>query len=180
MTGFEKVKACLKALEYPSISVANFEDKLVVQKIIYLLQLKGVRFGYRFSLYVRGPYSPDLTKDLYTNAKELARIDSKESLVKNDLTLIRNLPETINLTPSRLEVAATYAYFAFERNQDPATATASVRRMKGFYPESQIALGISGAKRWLYAPTESELREIASDAEPWGCASELDGRSADG
>jgi uncharacterized protein YwgA len=42
-----------------------FEDRLALQKVTYLLQEAGVDLGYTFTWYVRGPYSPSLTRDAY-------------------------------------------------------------------------------------------------------------------
>jgi len=49
----------------PSAFIASFSARLIFQKTVYLLQAFGLYFGYRFSWYVRGPYSPALTRDGY-------------------------------------------------------------------------------------------------------------------
>jgi len=180
MNRFLKVKSCLAALNYSCLSSDDFQDKLVIQKIVYLLQMKGIKFNYSFNLYVRGPYSPDLTKDIYAHSDELKHLDSKEALSKDDLRMIQDFSKVVELSPSQLEVAARYAFFAFERHQDVATAIANVRGIKGFYPESQIALGISRAKRLLYEPTKDELEQLRKEAEPWELASDSDGWNDDG
>jgi len=45
--------------------MAEFSNRLRLQKIIYLLQSSDVSLGFGFSWYVKGPYSPELTKALY-------------------------------------------------------------------------------------------------------------------
>lgn len=47
----------------------SFDARLIFQKTIYLLQAFGLYLGYKFSWYIRGPYSPTLTRKGY----ELAR-----------------------------------------------------------------------------------------------------------
>jgi len=47
----------------------NFRARLRLQKTIYLLQALGFPTGYEFSMYIRGPYSPELANDYM----ELAR-----------------------------------------------------------------------------------------------------------
>jgi len=175
-----RVKDALSTLDITSVSSDSFQDKLVVQKIVYLLQMKGLRIGYRFSLYVRGPYSPDLTIDIYGRAAELADIKPSGTLSQEELALVQRFGEMVELKPSQLEVAATYAYFAFERGQDVATATINVRSMKGFYPETQIALGVSRAKQLLYVPSRRELEQLRKEAEPWEMASDSNGWHEDG
>ena len=45
--------------------IAEFDHRIIVQKMICLLELKGLDLGYSYGLYLRGPYSPELTSDLY-------------------------------------------------------------------------------------------------------------------
>jgi len=42
------------------------QDRLKLQKTIYLLQAFGLQLGYGFSWYRYGPYSQDLVQDAYT------------------------------------------------------------------------------------------------------------------
>lgn len=46
-------------------SVESFEDRLRSQKIQYFAQVFNVSPVYGFSLYIKGPYSPSLAKDLF-------------------------------------------------------------------------------------------------------------------
>jgi uncharacterized protein YwgA len=59
----------LEAAELP-LSVATFEDRLILQKTVYLLQSAGVHLGYRFRWYLRGPYSPDMTAGAFGIVRE--------------------------------------------------------------------------------------------------------------
>lgn len=67
--------------------IENFKQRLFAQKAIYLAQLYGFDFSYRFSWYKMGPYSPDLTKDLYDIDTEYrnrkADLDSNKLNIKN-------------------------------------------------------------------------------------------------
>lgn len=42
-----------------------FADRLSVQKSIYLAQAAGVQLGHHYNWYLRGPYSPSLTQDVF-------------------------------------------------------------------------------------------------------------------
>lgn len=44
------------------LPVGDFNDRLIVQKRIYLLQKMGMKCGYRFHWYLRGPYCSELTE----------------------------------------------------------------------------------------------------------------------
>jgi len=48
-----------------TMSVGQFDERLVIQKSVCLLQYAGVHLGYRFRWYLRGPYSTELTNDAF-------------------------------------------------------------------------------------------------------------------
>jgi len=52
----------MERLDLP-LKMDSFEDRLVLQKAIYLAQAKGVRLGYYFGWYLRGPYCPALASN---------------------------------------------------------------------------------------------------------------------
>jgi len=171
MSNFNKVITCLKELGMKNPSVDNFQDKLVIQKVIYLLQLKGIKTGFEYGLYIHGPYSPELTKKLYEHRKELEQLKTSEHLNKKETNMVNELKELLGLKPSLLEVAATYAYFAFQQHDDPITALKKVRTLKPFYSETQIAVGISRAKKYLFTPTDREMVKLKKETKPWQEAS---------
>jgi len=49
---------------------SSFRARLRVQKAVYLLQALGFPTGYEFSMYIRGPYSPELANDYMELARE--------------------------------------------------------------------------------------------------------------
>lgn len=53
--------------------ITDFNSRKRLQKAVYLGQLSGVDLGYRYSWYLRGPYSTSLTRDYYALADELER-----------------------------------------------------------------------------------------------------------
>lgn len=171
MGDIRKVIACLKELGLKKPTIDNFQDRLVIQKVVYLLQLKGIKMGFNYGLYIRGPYSPDLSKELYSHEHELNKFITDTKLTQKELEEVHELKELLEPKPGLLEVAATYAYFAYSQRQDPTTATKNVRTMKGFYPEAQISIGISRAKQLLFKPSEKELEEMKKEHELWERAS---------
>jgi uncharacterized protein YwgA len=58
------LKLTLDTLGLP-LCLDTFANRMVIQKTIYLCQLGGVHLGYRYNWYLRGPYSPDLTRDAF-------------------------------------------------------------------------------------------------------------------
>jgi len=167
---FEKVITCIKEINLkPNIS--RFNDKLIIQKAIFLLQLKGVDCGANYGLYVRGPYSPSLTNCMYQERNKLESLKTNAKLNSLEEKKIQEFNEIFSeLTPGVLEIAATYAYFIFKRNETPKEALLKVKEIKGFYPEAQIALGISKAKQFLYEPTKQEIEDMKKEFSAWETA----------
>lgn len=72
---FPKVLAAFEVLRFVP-SIESFEDRIIIQKSIYLLQVKELDFGYTdFDLFLRGPYSPHLTEDMFAWWESLPEIE---------------------------------------------------------------------------------------------------------
>ncbi|MBU2099885.1 hypothetical protein KKG83_07335 [Candidatus Micrarchaeota archaeon] len=167
----DKVIACLKGIGLKP-NVDDFQNRLVIQKAIYLLKLKGIDPGFAYNLYVRGPYSPDLTKEVYGHKSTVEKLETSSRLDNSESKKVEEFKDIFSeLKPSILEVAATYSYFAFEQKQDPITALQNVKRMKTFYSEAQIAVGVSKAKEFLFRPSEKQLADMKEEARAWQDAS---------
>lgn len=51
---------------YSEFDISSFDNRLKLQKMIYLIQeVGGIDLGYQFSLYHHGPYCPELTKTAF-------------------------------------------------------------------------------------------------------------------
>ena len=55
------------------VHVATFEDRLILQKTVYLAQAAGIHLGYFFRWYLRGPYCSSVADDGFCIATELAQ-----------------------------------------------------------------------------------------------------------
>ena len=53
--------------------IDTFEDRLILQKAVYLAQSAGVNLGYYYHWYLHGPYCPSLTRDEYAIDYELTQ-----------------------------------------------------------------------------------------------------------
>lgn len=50
---------------YPDFNLNSFENRLKLQKIIFLMRSHDLDLGYNYNLYMRGPYSVSLTRDAF-------------------------------------------------------------------------------------------------------------------
>jgi uncharacterized protein YwgA len=66
------LKLAWDALGLP-MKLGTFGARLTLQKAIYLAQEAGVQLGYSFRWYLRGPYSPDLTRDAFAVTAALSQ-----------------------------------------------------------------------------------------------------------
>ncbi len=68
MNTIENLARFIKALENAGVyefRISNFDDRLKLQKIVYIAKYFDIDLGYSFSEYLRGPYSPELADDYY-------------------------------------------------------------------------------------------------------------------
>jgi hypothetical protein len=166
----KKVIAFFKELGF-EFDISRFDDRLMAQKLVCLLDLKGIDLGYSCSMYVRGPYSPDLTQDLFGFTREFEMLKTESRLNTDEKETAGELGRIFGLKPVPLEVGATYGYYAMRQNSDPLEALRQVKRLKPFYSEAQIALGISKAKEFLFKPTQKDLENLKKETGIWQRAS---------
>ena len=123
----------------------------------------------RYSLVL--PYSPDLTKDLFAFTPEFENLETGSRLNTAEKEAAGELGRIFGLKPVPLEVGATYGYYAIRQDCDPLEASRQVKRLKPFYSEAQIALGISKAKQFLFTPTPKDLEDLKKETGIWQQAS---------
>lgn len=58
--------------------------RIQFQKLVYLLKVAGLDFGYRYNLYINGPYSPSLATDGYKLYEEHGDFQSNLSVKLSD------------------------------------------------------------------------------------------------
>ncbi len=69
--------------------VNYFNNRLKLQKYVFLLRRYGIDLGYSYSYYIRGPYSPELADDYYN----LPKVSEEIELPKEFLKLIKDKSE---------------------------------------------------------------------------------------
>ncbi|MEM3845039.1 MAG: hypothetical protein QXU98_05000 [Candidatus Parvarchaeota archaeon] len=131
-----KLAELLKALGYSLKDVRDglegtvysnkFDNRLKIQKIVFLLESKTKAFDYDFSLYLRGPYSPGLAKDYYNITDgDTTSITGDKILNENVIKLAQLLNEK---DPVWIEIASTIIMM-----RDPEdTWSKTIERVKDF------------------------------------------------
>uniref|UniRef100_A0A7C4VV97 DUF4065 domain-containing protein n=1 Tax=Fervidobacterium pennivorans TaxID=93466 RepID=A0A7C4VV97_FERPE len=67
------------------LDLKEFENRLRLQKYVFLLKKFGVDLGYSYNMYFYGPYSPDLAKDYYN----LPETKEEEELPREFYNLVK-------------------------------------------------------------------------------------------
>ncbi|WP_135662634.1 hypothetical protein [Halorhabdus rudnickae] len=71
----DELKAFLDAIESHlncTFDLESFEDRFRLQKYVLLAEDFGFDHGYRYGMHLRGPYSPPLAEDYYSNLNEIS------------------------------------------------------------------------------------------------------------
>jgi len=146
---------------------------LIVQKTVCLLKLLGFELDYSFnSLYIRGPYCPELTNDLYEyKTAKFPTPTEQEKIKLNELKELSN-----ELNPTMLEIMGTYAFLVHGLKKNEKEAILTLKKLKSFYSESDFAVGMSKAKQLFLKLSKKEIEEIKKEGEDWEQASLSDTR----
>lgn len=104
--------------------IGSFQERLILQKVVYLVQAGGVNLGYYYHWYLHGPYCPSLTRDAYAIDSELRQGLDEPKGWKLDDESEQRLKELQNLIPQgerrevrrKLELLAS-VHFLVNRKQ---------------------------------------------------------------
>jgi uncharacterized protein YwgA len=159
------LKLALDALGQ-ELDLSNFNQRLILQKTVYLIQATKVDLGYTFRWYLRGPYSPGLTSDAFALKAELTQNGDELKDWKLDpvsLQRLVHLREVFQAIPSqkrarRLELLASVHFLLRTRqakSSDVAGLRAVLLRNEKDFSESDIQQAIEDLKQHdLYPPNE--------------------------
>ncbi|HTU91724.1 MAG TPA: hypothetical protein VMF69_16695 [Gemmataceae bacterium] len=138
------LKLFLDELEIES-NIDTIDDRKRVQKAVYLGQIARVDLGYRFGWYLRGPYSPGLTKDYYAlaDAVNSGELDTQGRTLKPELRerlrrirpLLDPPPEGVLSQEDWLELLASLHFLRRVSMFDSNKSTARIRQEKPYLQE---------------------------------------------
>lgn len=99
------------------LDVEVFNDRLTMQKGCYILNSWGYGPKYKFSLYIRGPYSRDLANDYY----KIGKLDNTDTDVPEEA--ITRLKEIFD---KGIGYAEAYATVLLVKNNSPGASYDSI------------------------------------------------------
>lgn len=92
--------------------MTNFENRLKLQKLIYIMRSEGLRFNYNFTWYIYGPYSSELTRDGYSFVRSAHHNSSYYPLNREESDTIHRITRARNILreSDSAELVASYLY----------------------------------------------------------------------
>ncbi len=152
------VKLAIDGLNLP-FKIEGFQDRLIMQKSVYLAQAAGVNLGYYYHWYLYGPYSPSLTRDEYAIATDVSvgldesegwKLDDRSSQRLEGIRDIFTEPERDKLA-KKLELLAS-VHFLIERKQvskvDTNRITTTLKLFKKDFSEEDVKKALGELKTY--------------------------------
>ena len=145
-------KLTFDALGLP-LQIQTFEDRLIAQKTICLAQAAGIQLGYHFGWYLRGPYSPGLTRDLFSVSEAIAEGSDESGTWKFDeqsLVRVRQISplfkcESRTALASKLELLASTGYLISQGRVSARDVSEIQKVLENFgkrFPVDQVSAGV--------------------------------------
>jgi uncharacterized protein YwgA len=159
------LKLTLDTLGLPT-QLNSFSDRLVLQKAVYLSQAAGVQLGYHYNWYLRGPYSPALTRDAFAIVAELNQGVDESQGCNLDPASLQRLREVRRLIdriprqelPAKLELLASVRFLlktSAAHGKDVPQLQAILQRFGKSHSPEQIQDAIEELKQHGLCPGNS-------------------------
>ena len=147
------------------IDINNFQDRLNLQNISFLLKSMGISLNYEFGLYFCGVYSQELYIDSLEFKNGFIELKSDYQLNEDERAILEKLKEALAENNGILEATTTIIYknLVYE---DVNKVINEIKEIAPHLSEDEILEGINVAKRLLYKP-EYFTEEIKKELELW-------------
>ncbi|MFW9970464.1 MAG: hypothetical protein ACFFDF_09705 [Candidatus Odinarchaeota archaeon] len=174
---FERV---LIALKYWNIRLKNpkeeknFQERLIIQKLVFLLKHLGIKMKYNFNLYKNGPYSAKLTQDYYQNSWRVVNLDTHLTPFPREIKIFDKVNDIVFTHPlykkypaSLLEAISTAYFLKFyypEMLDDELFK--NTKDEKPYLSDKIIIIAINLVKKLMFK-AEYATDEILDEIEQW-------------
>jgi hypothetical protein len=165
---FDKVIAALRFLELRP-NIQSYRWRFLIQKTVYLAQALGLPTDYVFTIYVAGPYSPQLACDYFAQANKIGSLETNYDLNPEDMACLSKMKACCDLYKdlSLMECTSTVVYLMKDSSgiTDDELFTC-IRSLKPYLSDSTCVIGINKAKELLFRP-EFLTDELRDEIEKW-------------
>lgn len=88
-----RIVACFNAVLSKDLDMDSFEDRIRLQKLIYIIQQAGIGLDYSFGWHIRGPYSPGLADDGYAYNENKGKTDFSYAFSDSEMRVIGRIKD---------------------------------------------------------------------------------------
>lgn len=143
--------AVIKILKHMDVKASHdsFDNRLDIQKTIYLAQEMGLKLGLSYNWYIRGPYSPDLSNLIYdVNVREEDSTINLTEYAKDRLNMLKefvsnSVPESMKGNVlSWKELLASIHYLKFKNGYGASKINEIISTQKPWYSEEEVKKAI--------------------------------------
>jgi uncharacterized protein YwgA len=137
------LKLVMTALDLPD-TIESFDNRLIIQKAVYLAQAAGINLGYFYHWYLHGPYCPALTRDVYAIVSEEQSEISRWCLDQQSIDKLKQFSSIIPAddTKSRqLELMASVHFLIHHKqttSSEPSELVSVLKRFNKDFSEPQV------------------------------------------
>ena len=130
--------------ELTEFDLTRFNDRLRLQKLLFLARKLGFDAGFSFDWYLRGPYSPSLTRMLFSAQDQDQLHPTEFTLTANERSIVDRLTTLLGEDIENhqvLELLASVWYHIRRRGYSEAESQAlidEIHRKKPQYSRSQV------------------------------------------
>ena len=174
---FERV---LLALKYWNIKLKNpkeeknFQERLIIQKLVFLLKHLGIKMKYVFTLYKNGPYCSKLTEDYYQNSWRVVNLDSHLEPFQREKDIFDKISDIVfnhplyERYPASLLEAVSTAYYLKRFNNEifDDELFKSTKNEKPYLSDKIVIIAINLVKKLMFKP-EYLTDDIKEEIRQW-------------
>ena len=109
-----KITACFNVILGKDLDMDSFEDRIRLQKVMYILKRAGIGLNYSFGWHIRGPYSPNLADDGYLYRENKTEVEFQYTFNEKEKQVIDKI-KTISdylKTEENSELLASLLYLS--------------------------------------------------------------------
>lgn len=121
-----------------SIDMSSFNDRLILQKIVYIMMSAGIKLNYHFGWHLRGPYSSSLASDGF------ALSNQKESYIDRSFRISNENQDKID------QIRGTLGSDLFDTDKlELYSSILFISKSYGNLSDEEIITHIKNRKPWL-------------------------------
>lgn len=121
-------------------SLATFEERIRLQKLIYLSEAVGINLGFSYNWHIRGPYSPQLAKVMFEAVSGEKR-QTEDASEQEKIQALKNFLGTDIDSSEKLELIGSLRYLldlAKKDNRSPEHAIDLLCKTKPQFSREEV------------------------------------------